>query len=289
MTRLVAALVITVVVAAPAAAQTDQRPAFAVATIKKNTSGDAAQTMRLQPGGRIVVANQPLRRLIAFSYGLQPQQLAGGPSWLDTDRFDIVAQADGNLSPTPPGAPPGPAQQMMQRLLSDRFGLAVHTEAREMPVYALTIARSDGRLGPRIRPADRDCLALMTAAPGGVPVAAPQLSDGRPACGARRDASGRVMAGGTDMKMFASQMLTGQVDRLVVDRTGLTGAYDFDLEYALDVQGRGAASAPDAATAVSDRPSLFTALEEQLGLKLQPTRAPVDVTVIDRVTPPTDN
>jgi len=224
MARILATLLAT---AAPALAQTDNRPAFAVATVKKNTSGDAAAGMRLQPGGRIVVTNQPLRRLM-FAYSVQPQQLTGGPGWLDTDRFDIVAQAEGNLSPTPPGGPPGPAQLMMQRLLAERFGLTVHTEAHEMPVYALTLARGDRRLGPKIKAADRDCLALMTVAPGGVPVAAPQLADGRPACGARRDGSGRVMAGGTDMKMLATQMLTGQVDRLVIDRTGLTGAYDFD-------------------------------------------------------------
>jgi uncharacterized protein (TIGR03435 family) len=282
------ALLITAVTAAPAFAQTDTRPAFAVATIKKNTSGDGAQSMRLQPGGRIVASNQPLRRLIVFAYGLQPQQLAGGPAWIDADRFDIVAQAEGNLSPTPPGSPPGPAQLMMQHLLAERFGLVVHTEPRETPVYVLTLARGDRRLGPTIRPADRDCLALMTTAPGGVPVAAPRLPDGRPACGARGDASGRVMAGGIDMKTLA-QNLSGQVDRLVVDRTGLSGAYDFDLEFAPETSGRGGAPAPDSATAVTDRPSLFTALEEQLGLKLQPARAPIDVVVIDGVTPPTEN
>lgn len=289
MARLFAALLITTVSAAPAIAQTDLRPTFAVATIKRNSSGDAALSMRLQPGGRIVATNQPLRRLIVFAYGLQPQQLAGGPPWLDTDRFDVVAQAEGTLSPTPPGGPPGQAQLMMQRLLEERFRLSVHTEARAMPVYALALVRSDGRLGPRIRRADRDCLALMTAAPGGVPVAPPQLPDGRPACGARRDGAGRVLAGGADMRMLASQLLAGQVDRLVIDRTGLQGAYDFDLEYALDATERGGALSPDPATVVADRPSLFTALEEQLGLTLRPTRAPIDVTVIDRVSPPTDN
>ena len=289
MAPLLAALLTTAVTAAPALAQQDARPAFAVATIKKNTSGPDAQSMRLQPGGRIVATNQPLRRLIVFAYGLQPQQLAGGPGWLDTDRFDIVAQADGNLSPTPPGGPPGPAQLMMQRLLAERFGLVTHIEPREMPVYALTLARSDRRLGPKITIANRDCLALMTVAPGGVPVAAPQLPDGRPACGARRDGAGRIMAGGADMKTIASQLLTGQVDRLVVDRTGLTGACDFDLEYAPDTAGHAGAPAADSATTVTDRPSLFTALKEQLGLKLQPQRTPIDVLVIDRATPPTEN
>jgi len=292
MARLLAALLTTAVAAALAAAtvsaQTDTRPAFAVATIKKNTSGDAARGMRLQPGGRIVVTNQPLRQLITFAYSLQPQQLVGGPSWLDTDRFDITAQAEGNISPTPPGGPPGPAQLMMQRLLAERFGLVVHSESRELPVYALTVARPDGRLGPRIKPAATDCLALMTQAPGGVPVQAPRLPDGRPACGVTRDGTGRVMAGGTTMTMLAISMLTGPAGRLVVDRTGLTGAYDFDFEFAMD-PAPGAAPPPGGATAVSDRPGLFTALEEQLGLKLQATRAPIDVTVIDRVTPPTEN
>ncbi len=286
--RLVLATLVAIATAAPANAQTDTRPAFAVATIKYNRSGDAAAGMRLQPGGRIVVTNQPLRRLIIFAYSLQPQQVAGGPSWLDTDRFDITAQAEGNISPTPPGGPPGPAQLMMQRLLAERFELVVHTESRELPVYALTLARSDGRLGPRIKPADRDCLALMTQAPGGVPVQAPRLPDGRPGCGITRDGSGRVMAGGTTMTMLAISMLTGPAGRLVVDRTGLTGAYDFDFEFAAD-PAPGAAPAPDAAATVGDRPGLFTALEEQLGLKLQSTRAPIDVTVIDRVTPPTEN
>ena len=287
MARLLAALLCTAATAAPALAQTDTRPAFAVATIKKNTSGSDAQSMRLQPGGRIVVTNQPLRRLILFAYGVQPQQLSGGPDWLDSDRFDIVAQAEGNLSPTPPGGPPGPPQLMLQRLLAERFGLVVHNDSREIPVYALTLARRDGQLGARIKPAGVDCLALMTTAPGGVPVQAPQLPDGRPACGVRRDGSGRLTAGGTTMLMFATQILTGLTDRLVLDRTGLTGAYDFDLEHQLD--GRGAPPPADSATAVSDRPSLFTALQEQLGLRLEPARAPVDVVVIDRVTPPTEN
>jgi uncharacterized protein (TIGR03435 family) len=296
MARLLAALLTTAVAAGPAAAtpsaQADSRPAFAVATIKKNTTGDAARGMRLQPGGRIVVTNQPLRQLIVFAYSLQPQQLAGGPSWIDTDRFDVTAQAEGNISPTPPGGPPGPAQLMMQRLLAERFGLVVHTESRELPVYTLTIARRDGQLGPRIKPAATDCLALMTNAPGGVPVQSPRLPDGRPACGVTRDGGGRVMAGGTSMTMLAMSMLTGPAGRLVVDRTGLTGGYDFDFEYAPEPApgaAPGPPSASDPATAVTDRPGLFTALEEQLGLKLQPARAPIDVLVIDRVTPPTDN
>ena len=101
------AALIALAAATPAAAQTDTRPAFAVATIKYNRSGDAAAGMRLQPGGRIVVTNQPLRRLIIFAYSLQPQQLAGGPSWLDTDRFDITGAGRGqHQRPRRPAALP---------------------------------------------------------------------------------------------------------------------------------------------------------------------------------------
>jgi uncharacterized protein (TIGR03435 family) len=97
------------------------------------------------------------------------------------------------------------------------------------------------------------------------------------------------MAGGMTMTMLAVTILTGPAGRIVVNQTGLTGAYDFDLEFAMDPAPGAAAPPPAAATAVSDRPGLFTALEEQLGLKLQATRAPIAVTVIDRVTPPTEN
>jgi uncharacterized protein (TIGR03435 family) len=290
MSRLLTALlaVAAMAPAAPAIAQADTRPAFAVAAIRKNVSSDSASRMRLQPGGRLLISNRPLRALILFAYGLQPAQLAGGPSWLDSDRFDITAQAEGDVSPTPPGGPPGPVQFMLQRLLAERFGLAVHVESREMPVYVLTVARGDGRLGPRIRPAATDCLAVMTQAPGGVPAQAPRLADGRPACGTTRDASGRVIAGGTSMSMLAVSILTGPAGRLVLDRTGLTGFYDFDLEFAAEPTP-GAGATLGSASTPADRPSLFTALEEQLGLKLQPLRAPVDVTVIDRVQPPTEN
>jgi uncharacterized protein (TIGR03435 family) len=280
------------VVQVPAA--TAKRPAFAVVSIRRNTSGVDEAYSRLQPGGRIVVVNQTVRTLLLFSYGLRPQQLAGGPDWLDKDRFDIIAQAESEIPPVPPGTI-GPGHLMMQQVLVDRFNLEVRTEKRELPIYALTLARSGGQLGPRISPAQRDCASLMQevlkgAQGGGAPPAVPRLADGRPACGlTQRPAEGRIFAGGTSLANLAG-ILSGRVGRIVEDRTGLTGFFDFDLEFAPDPTPSAAGGGPaNVAPAAGDRPSLFTALEEQLGLRLQPQRAPVEVLVIDRVEPPSEN
>jgi len=252
-------------------------PAFDVVSVKANRSNSENQSMRLLPGGRAVVTNTPLRRLILTAYDLFPQQLVGGPGWLDSDRFDIVAQTSENLGPTVPGGPPGRAQLMLQRLLAERFKLAVHTETRELPVYELTLARTDGRLGPRISAANIDCVALMIAAGRGTgPMPPPSQCGGS-------GGSGRISMHGAIMPMFARDLsrLTG---RVVQDRTSLTGGFDFDLEFAPESGSASETSAP-----AGNAASLFTALEEQLGLKLRSTRAIVDVVVIDRVEYPTEN
>lgn len=263
--------------------------AFDVVSIKENRSGDTVQGSRRQPG-RIVITNLPLRMLIVSYFGLQPQQLTGGPDWIDSARYDITAQFSGEIPVTEPGTV-GPLQLMMQRMLAERFKLAVHTETREIPIYALTMARSDRTPGPKLRPAATDCEAVMNAMlkavreGGGPPPEPPQLPDGRPACGMRFGPGGRMTAGGTSMARLA-QSMSRLAGRIVVDRTGLTGGFDLDLEFTPDPA---AAAQPPAAGGDANLPSLFTALEEQLGLKLQPQRGPVEVLVIDRVERPTEN
>ena len=272
-----------------ASSQAAAAPAFDVVSIKENKSGEAGQGMRRQ-AGRVVATNFPVRPLIIFAFGLQPQQLAGGADWLDSARYDINAQFSGEIPITEPGTV-GPIQLMLQRMLSERFNLVVHRETRELPIYALVLARSDGRLGPKITTAATDCEAVMndmlkSARGTGTPPAAPQLLDGRPACGMRFSPDGRLEAGGTSMAALARNM-SGGVGRIVVDRTGLKGGFDFELEFAPNTvppPGGALPAAPD-----SNRPSMFTALEEQLGLKLQPDRGPVEVLVIDRVERPTEN
>ena len=267
--------------AAPQATQAPgvNSPSFEVVSIRENTSG-GQQGMRLQPGGQLVISNQTLRPLILFAYALLPQQLVDGPAWLDSTRFDIVAQAGVTIPPSPPGGPPGPAQFMMQRLLADRFKLVVRSEMREMPIYALTLARSDKQLGPRMRAARTDCLAAMALAARGAGPLPP-----REQCGVSGGA-GRVTAAGINMAMLARLILSGPAGRIVEDRTGLVGSFDLDLEFTpeLVADQRSAGGAPPI-----DQSPLSTALEEQLGLKLQPRREPVSVLVVERAELPTEN
>jgi uncharacterized protein (TIGR03435 family) len=263
--------------------------AFDVVSIRENKSGDSAQSRRRQPGGRIIVSNFPLRALIIDAFGLQTQQLSDGPDWIDSARWDITAQASGEFAVTEPGTV-GPVQLMMQRMLIDRFRLAVHTEKRELPIYLLTVARRDGRLGPGLKPAAIDCESLMNemmkrVQGGGAPSAPPERPGGGPGCGMRSGPGPRISAGGTSMGALA-RMLAGPMGRIVEDRTKLTGGYDFDLEFDPSAL---AGFAPGGPPAAENAASIFTALEEQLGLKLQSERAPVEVLVIDRVERPSEN
>jgi uncharacterized protein (TIGR03435 family) len=257
-------------VSAQAPASDAQRPAFEVASVKPNKSGDVRALMFPQPGGRFTATNVTLRALIIGAYQLQDSQIAGGPDWLDSDRFDIAAKADGDASPTQFFA-------MLQTLLSDRFKLALHHEARIMPVYALLLARSDGRRGPRLRPSDAKC---GTAASSYFPVV-PDPS-AAPPCGDFRMSPRSLVARGMTMPRLAS-LLAPRVGRVVVDTTALNQAFDIELDWTPD-QPQEADNRP-----ANDAPSLFTALQEQLGLKLESTRGPVDVLVVDRAEQPTED
>jgi len=264
-------------------------PSFDVVSVKENKSGDTVQGSRRQPG-RIVITNVPLRLSLINYFGLQPQQLIGGPDWIDSTRYDIIAQFSGEMPLTEPGTV-GPLQLMMQRMFAERFKLAVHTETREIPVYELRPARSDSALGSRVKPAATDCEAVMNAMlksareGGPSPTAGPQLPDGRPACGMRFGPGNRLVAGGTSMAALARTM-SNLAGRIIVDKTGLMGAFDLELEFTPEPSAAGGQPAEVRDTTL---PSLFTALEEQLGLKLVPERTPVEVLVIDRVERPTEN
>ncbi len=261
----------------PSSGSTPSLPAFEVASVRVNRSGEPGHRMQGRPDGRITITNAPLRTIIEMAFGLLPQQLTGGPGWLDSERFDIAAQTGQGLPPQTPGGPPGPAQLMLQRLLSERFKLAVHSETRELQIYALTLVREGGRLGPQMSPATTDCEALLAAYGRGAAPLPP-----RSECSIS-GAPGRVSARGASMANFSRAILAGVVDAIVEDRTGLRGGFDFDLEFTVDP---GTAPATDVG---SNGASIFTALEEQLGLKLRSLRAPVDVLVIDRVERPTEN
>jgi uncharacterized protein (TIGR03435 family) len=244
----------------------------------------------MAPGGRFTATNVPLRQLILMAYQLQPFQIEGAPEWATTERFDVVAKGSGPLAPAAPGTP-GPIQTMMKSLLADRFRLVAHIEKKEMPIYSLVKARSDGRLGPQLTASTLDCATINAGRRGGPPPGPPNFNGAAPQCGMMVRPGG-LKAGGVPINQIL-QLLSQNVQRIVVDRTGLTGNYEIDLTWTPDQIPQGRGDAPPGAPALPpidpNGPSLFTALQEQLGLKLESTRGPVDVLVIEKVERPTDD
>jgi uncharacterized protein (TIGR03435 family) len=258
--------------------------AFEAASIRPNKSGDFSQFIRRQPGGRMTVTNMPLRVLITFAYQLQQQQLIGGPGWVANDRFDIVAKMEGDPAPVAPGAGPDPLMLAMRTLLTERFKLVTHKETRDLDVYALTMARPDGKLGAAIKPSTTDCAALMAGRRGGGPPPAPPDTNGPVMCGLRGNI-GRISMGGFLVSEFA-RSLQGLAGRLVLDRTGLKGPYDLELTFQQDRPNAPLPPGVELPPVDPNAPNLFTALQEQLGLKLESTKAPIEVMVIDSVEQP---
>jgi bla regulator protein blaR1 len=279
-------------------------PAFEVASVKpSNPNPDPSNPLNMialmlpQPGGRFTATNTPLRMLIMAAYELkQDAQLAGGPQDLLAAKYDITARAAGTATLGMKELP-----QLLRSLLADRFKLKTHTESRDLPLYDLVLARTDGRLGPDLRPSKSDCSKSdELAAEQGAALAKGDVASfiGKPRpCTVATDTSGGplnlMMRGdGQEMKQIV-EILTQLTGRMVRDKTGLAGRYDFDmkmdLQMVLALAQRMGANIPAAAANLpqSDGSSLTTALNEQLGLKLDSTRGPVDVVVIDSVEAPT--
>ena len=259
---------------------------FEVASVKPNTSGDGPTRIMLQPGGRITAENMSLRNLVRFAFQVQDFQLVGGPDWLEKERFDILAKAEHDIVPTPPGTT-GPGQLMLRSLLADRFKLTIHQEKRELPVYALVLARGDGRLGPQLQHSTVDCQALIAARGVGPVGASGPMLEGRPQCGMRMS-PGNILGGGFPLSQLVTT-LSQFVRRTIVDRTGLNGNFDLELKWTPDQMPQGAPppGAPPLPPIDPNGPSIFTAVQEQLGLKLESTKDSVDVLVIDHIEAPT--
>jgi uncharacterized protein (TIGR03435 family) len=254
----------------------DGSPAFEVASVRENTSASDNASVRAQPGGRVSVTNNSLRNIIRNAYNIQNYQIIGGPDWINTVRWDITAKA-------PDDAPPQQLLLMVRTLLSDRFKLVVRNETREMPIYALVLARPDGRLGTQLRASNVDCAALFASARARGEAPQP-TTNGRPTCGTRTTRGG-MMTTGVAMADFARNLgpFTG---RPVVDMTGLTGVYDLDLTWTPEEAPPGPDGTLTQRPPSNDGGSLYTAVQEQLGLKLDAQRGPVDVLVIDSVERP---
>ncbi len=265
-------------------AQSDAKLTFEVASVKANKSEtDPDGTTETVPG-RFTVSNTPLFFIIDYAYDLPGYRLVGAPDWTWDARFNISA----TYTPATAPANQQDVRAMVQRLLADRFAFAAHHEQRDLPVYALVLARSDGRLGPQLHRSDVDCdewLAekLPQHDAGGPSAISP--SGKRPACMIDVFRRGPMVGGTRTMEQLA--MALGTVTgRPVVDQTGVTGAFDIDLRWSsADVPASPTAGAPGA----DDGASIFTAVQEQLGLKLEATKSLFDVLVVDHIEHPTED
>jgi uncharacterized protein (TIGR03435 family) len=253
-------------------AQSVRERSFDVASIKRNVSNTVLGSglAAPQPGGRYVGVGVTLRRLIGDAYDMD---IEGGSDWMASDRFDVNATADGNPTATQ-------IRLMLRLLLADRFKLKVHTESREMPVYEMRLARDDGRLGSGMKQSDAKCAEeARNFFPGtaGFP----------PPCGDFRLGGGAFVARGLTLTGLA-QLLGGITGRPVFNRTGRDEAFDIEMKWSSDGGLTGIPrDAAGANTLSADGVTVFTALREQLGLRLDSSRAAVDVLVIDHAEPPT--
>ena len=235
--------------ASPMAA--DAHPSFEVATIKPADPNESNGNF-IVGSHRIYIQNQTIESLLTFAYAMHQNQIVDGPAWLDTQKYDIFGQADGE------GVPDlHQIQEMLQSLLASRFGLKVHREKRELSIYAITVAKG----GPR--------LAKSASGSNGLPT---------------QSGSG---TGGERIRTFTNNSMSdfalgmqAYLDRPVVDETGFAGRYDFVLKW---TPGESSTNDPNAS------PGIFTAVQEQLGLKLEPTKGPTDVLVIDHIEKPSEN
>jgi uncharacterized protein (TIGR03435 family) len=260
-------LVLLSVLAAVAALSAQQVPppaateaaSFELTSVKQNVSGsDSTRTRGGLPNGSWGGTNVRLKAVIARAFEVREFQIEGGPDWVNVDRFDIEGRGS-------EGTPARLRFPMLRAMLSDRFTLVTHTEVREEPVYLLMLARPDGRLGSQLK------RSTLVCGPG---------SD----CGidtSVSDRSGTMVAKGEPMDRIAAALANFATNRTVINRTGLEGSYDAELRFATEGAALAATNRSD------DMSSVFTAVQEQLGLKLQSDRGPVPFVVIDSVQKPT--
>jgi uncharacterized protein (TIGR03435 family) len=239
---------------------TSARPkfdAFEVATVKpEDTDAKAGRFFKMDGTHRWLATNYTLKSLIALAYDLNPRTISGGPGWMDMQAFNIEAITPGDVRPTRLEQ-----MQMLRALLVERFGLKFHREQKEFSIYALSVAKGGPKLKPAANPDDPPQL-IGVVYPGKIEIPAKSVS----------------------MDDFVAMLQRATLDRPTVNRTGLTGKYDFDLVWAQDETQYGGqvAKAPDDAP----NPPLFTALQEQLGLKLEATRGMVAAMLVDAAVKP---
>jgi uncharacterized protein (TIGR03435 family) len=247
-------------------------PRFEVASIKPGDPGSTRATVGFPPG-RFVQENLRMFDALMMAFGVRPYQLGTLPELLQRERFTINAKV-------PEGTPPQERMLMLRALFVDRFKLRYHVEHKEEDAFVLVLARKDGRFGPQLRASEVDCVARLAAQRQ--KQNPPPLPPGARECGVR-NGPGVIDVGGMPMSTVA-QMLSNQTGRQVVDRSGIAGNVDVELHWSL--QSTSLRATADATPSPDDGPSIFTAVQEQLGLKLENGKATVDRLVIDRIERP---
>jgi uncharacterized protein (TIGR03435 family) len=242
--------------------------AFEVGTVKPTPPDDyrGARLFKMPSAHQFIAKNYPLRMLIGVAFNLPLRAISGGPEWIDSDHSDIVAATPGEAKPTL-----DEQMSMLQKLLADRFNLTFHHEKKEFSIYAITVANNGPKLKQATAPPDEAPALIMTvypAASGGIDHV---LMPGHNAT----------------IAQFASVLQRAVLDRPVVDQTGLPGKYDFELEWTPDDTQFGGTLSPGPPD--SEKPGLFAAVQQQLGLRLEATRGPIDTMVVNRVARPTAN
>lgn len=239
--------------------------AFEVASIKP-TPDDwlGGRWIRMQSAHQFLARNHALKTLVAAAYSLSPQAISGGPAWVDSGHYDIVAKAPNEIQPNL-----DEQMAMLRQLLVERFNLTFHREPKELSIFALSVGKS----GPKLHESTESPDASPEGPPPLIFVISPPVV--------------RLTGRNATMAELASVMQRAALDRPVVDKTGLTGRYDFDLEFTPDQTQFGGGL--ERGTDDSPKPGLFAAMQQQLGLKLEATKGTVDMLVIDRVQRPSEN
>jgi bla regulator protein blaR1 len=293
--KIIFSLAVITTAAIPLLSQTPptQKPSFEVASIKSSDPGNNRFAIVGQPGGRLIVTGASLKGLIAFAYAVRDFQISGGPNWITTDRWDIEARAEESTVPPPTGPPdpnrPNPLAIRLQLLLEDRFQLKVHRETREMPVFELTVAKG----GPKVKLSD-DQSPFKPPEPGTPAPPPPRPGDPMPRGGMSiMLVGGELQATAVPLSNFVGA-LSQILGRTVIDKTDLKGLYDFKLKWTPDVGQQVGPPGPvppgvELPPVDPSGPSLVTALQDELGLKSESTKGPVEVIVIDSVEKPSEN
>jgi uncharacterized protein (TIGR03435 family) len=264
---------IAVMTSAAQSPRTSSLAEYDVVSIKRNTSGEAGGGIRSLPDGTMIMTNQPIRSIIAGASPVPTREVEGLPDWVLRERYDVTTKP-------PAGSTPEQRSEMRRRMFEERMMLKAHVEQRERDTFALVVARSDGKLGPQLKPSTLDC---GPRPPGTPPPSAPTTfspDDAAARCGGLFG-QGLIVSGGIALDSLAFS-LGGLAGRLVNNRTGLLGFYALKLQFK-EPGAAGAASVDD------DLPDFFTALQEQLGLKLQPEKTIVPIFVVDHIERPTEN